>query len=57
MKLLELISRFIPEKILYFSIILGVVGLLIIGLRYGEFSITVGTIAVLFLLLKNEKCK
>ena len=52
MKILEIINQFIPEKWLYVGLILGVVGLFIIGLIYGDLSIIVGTGAALIAMFK-----
>ncbi|SET61426.1 hypothetical protein SAMN05660297_02931 [Natronincola peptidivorans] len=52
MKIVEIINQFIPEKLLYAGLILGVVGLFIIGLKYGDFTIIVGTVAALIAMFK-----
>lgn len=47
MKLLELIQKLIPDKFLLIGLIVGICGLLIVGLIYGDISIIVGTIGAL----------
>jgi len=52
MKLMELINKLIPEKVQYFGLTLGVVGLLIVGVMY-EFTVAVGAVVALIFLFKN----